>query len=151
MHTVRFAQAQKRLLFCPLPIEKEKQASQYDGIWWLLRQKKAQHFNANLTEEYEQLLELLEIQRKILLDHVEVTTHQLGLVEQVTEEPQPVPSILQSPSEEKVQEELTLVAQLPKTDAKKQKRRDIQKQKKNGGQGLRKKVTEIQDSIQRLF
>ena len=45
MHTVRFAEDQKRLLFCPVPLQEESEEKQYAGIWNLIRSKRATPFN----------------------------------------------------------------------------------------------------------
>lgn len=47
MHTVRFAQEQERLLFCPQPLKSEQYRTQYTGILELIRQGKAKAFDAD--------------------------------------------------------------------------------------------------------
>jgi DNA processing protein len=44
MHTVRFAEDQKRLLFCPVPLQEESEEKQYAGIWNLIRSNRAKPF-----------------------------------------------------------------------------------------------------------
>ncbi len=64
MHTVKFAEAQNRLLLCPKPIANEKGLKQYAGILELIRTQRAREFQA---EDYESLLTLLQEQKQKLL------------------------------------------------------------------------------------
>lgn len=56
MHTVRYAERQKRLLLCPRPIELEKTLTQYTGIRYLIDSQRATSF---ASDQYGQILELL--------------------------------------------------------------------------------------------
>jgi len=47
MHTVGFAEQQKRLLFCPRPLSVESKAKQYEGINELIRSGRAESFQAD--------------------------------------------------------------------------------------------------------
>ena len=118
MHTVRFAQAQKRLLLCPVPVEEEKQAPQYEGIWWLLKQKKACYFRMNQPETYEPLLiRLDDTRRKMLTDRVEAVAQQTALTIQQREAiERPIHTVPQQPTEQAlriVQQTLDTVMQSP--------------------------------------
>lgn len=46
MHTVRYAENQKRLLFCPSPLKEEGHCKQYAGIWLLIRSQRAKEFQS---------------------------------------------------------------------------------------------------------
>jgi DNA processing protein len=59
MHTVKFARAQKRLVVCPRPVEAEKTAVQYEGIWFLIREGKVRSFSADNEQHYTTLEETL--------------------------------------------------------------------------------------------
>lgn len=64
MHTVRFAEVQNRLLFCPKPLAIESHLKQYAGIVELIRTHRAIEFQA---EDYGSLQGfLLERKRKLL-------------------------------------------------------------------------------------
>jgi DNA processing protein len=78
MHTVRFAEAQNRLVFCPRPLDKESHLSQYAGIHMLLRSKRALEFEA---KDYETVL-------KRLAEHSELLT---GIPSTVAEMPKLTP------------------------------------------------------------
>lgn len=87
MHTVRFAEAQNRLIFCPKPLEQESHRSQYAGIHLLIRSKRASEFQA---KDYETVL-------KRLAEHSELLT---GIPSSVQEMPNVTPEddwILTSP------------------------------------------------------
>jgi DNA processing protein len=64
MHTVRYAEAQGRLLLCPKPLESEQDLKQYAGISELIRSSRAREFRG---EDYESLLELFQEHKKKLL------------------------------------------------------------------------------------
>jgi DNA processing protein len=64
MHTVKFAEAQGRLLFCPKPLESEQGLKQYTGIFELIQTNRAREFQG---EDYESLLMLLQEHKKKLL------------------------------------------------------------------------------------
>ena len=53
MHTVRFAEAQHRLLFCPKPLPEESNRKEYGGIWQLLRANRATEFQ---REDYTSVI-----------------------------------------------------------------------------------------------
>lgn len=77
MHTIGFAQKQKRLLFCPEPAKEEQQDPQYEGIWQLLKQKKASSFSLNKPETYEPLFIKLDEKRRALLpQHISAKAEQ---------------------------------------------------------------------------
>lgn len=78
MHTVRFAEAQNRLIFCPRPLEQESHRSQYAGIYLLIRSKRASEFQA---KDYETVL-------KRLAEHSELLT---GMPSAVQEMPNVTP------------------------------------------------------------
>lgn len=63
MHTVRFAEAQNRLIFCPRPLEQESRRSQYAGIYLLIRSKRASEFQ---SKDYETVLKRLAEQSEVL-------------------------------------------------------------------------------------
>jgi DNA processing protein len=64
MHTVKFAEMQGRLLFCPKPLASEQGRKQYAGIFELIRTQRAREFQA---EDYESLLALLQEHKRKLL------------------------------------------------------------------------------------
>lgn len=64
MHTVRFAEAQERLVLCPQPLADEADQPQYAGIWHLIRSGRARAFQA---ENYADLMAELERHRQRLL------------------------------------------------------------------------------------
>lgn len=69
MHTIRFALAHQRFLFCPEPAKEEEHDPQYEGIWWLIKQNKADCFRLDQPETYEPLfVKLNQIQRTLLVD-----------------------------------------------------------------------------------
>jgi DNA processing protein len=65
MHTVRFAEQQRRLLLCPRPIQGEQHLRQYAGIRALIESQRATPFSG---DEYEQVLGLLNNRRRELLE-----------------------------------------------------------------------------------
>jgi DNA protecting protein DprA len=64
MHTVRFAEQQRRLVLCPRPIQAEQASKQYAGIRALIESHRAQPFSG---EEYDRVLECLKERRTELL------------------------------------------------------------------------------------
>lgn len=66
MHTVRFAQAQGRLLFCPRPLDPEMSAPQLAGIKMLLETKQAEPFDRNDYEVIHNRLQ--EFAQELLKD-----------------------------------------------------------------------------------
>jgi DNA processing protein len=69
MHTVRFAEAQNRLLFCPKPLAVESHVKQYAGILELVRTHRAIEFQG---EDYGSLQSLLLERKRKLLGSAEV-------------------------------------------------------------------------------
>lgn len=63
MHTVRFAEAQNRLVFCPRPLDQESDLAQYAGIHLLIRSKRALEFEA---KDYESVLKRLAERSELL-------------------------------------------------------------------------------------
>jgi DNA protecting protein DprA len=57
MHTVRFAEEQERLLFCPVPLNLETEKKQYAGIWQLIRSNRAKPFH---SQDYPELLAIVQ-------------------------------------------------------------------------------------------
>jgi DNA processing protein len=53
MHTIHFAKEQKRYVFCPRPAVAEEQAKQYEGIWFLIREKHVPCFTIDRDRNYE--------------------------------------------------------------------------------------------------
>lgn len=97
MHTVRYAEQQRRLVLCPRPIQGEQFLTQYAGIRTLIESQRAIPFSG---EEYAQVLEFLNNRRAELLkispdasitqlteDPVGITAD--GLSEQKSTEPKP--------------------------------------------------------------
>jgi predicted Rossmann fold nucleotide-binding protein DprA/Smf involved in DNA uptake len=67
MHTVRFAEDQKRLLFCPIPMQEEGEKKQYAGIWQLIRSHRAKSFQ---SQDYPELLAIAQSHKlKLMLDY----------------------------------------------------------------------------------
>jgi DNA processing protein len=64
MHTVEFAERQKRLLFCPRPLNVEGSAKQYEGINELIRSGRAKPFQA---DDYSAVLDKIEERRSSLM------------------------------------------------------------------------------------
>jgi DNA processing protein len=64
MHTVRYAEQQDRLIFCPRPIEIERSAKQYVGIRSLIENRRAVPFSG---DEYDRVLQSLVQRRNALL------------------------------------------------------------------------------------
>ncbi len=56
MHTVRYAEQQKRLLLCPRPIDQESSLKQYAGIRRLIETQRAKPF---AMDQYGEILEIL--------------------------------------------------------------------------------------------
>ncbi len=56
MHTVRYAERQKRLLLCPRPIDQESSLKQYAGIRRLIETQRAKPF---AMDQYGEILEIL--------------------------------------------------------------------------------------------
>lgn len=56
MHTVRYAEQQKRLLLCPRPIEQESSLKQYAGIKRLIESHRAKSF---ASDQYGEILNML--------------------------------------------------------------------------------------------
>jgi DNA processing protein len=56
MHTVRYAEQQKRLLLCPRPIDQESSLKQYAGIRRLIETNRAKPF---AMDQYDEILETL--------------------------------------------------------------------------------------------
>jgi DNA processing protein len=69
MHTVRFAEAQNRLVFCPKPLAVESHVKQYAGILELVRTHRAIEFQG---EDYGSLQSLLLERKRKLLGSAEV-------------------------------------------------------------------------------
>jgi DNA processing protein len=68
MHTVRFAEDQKRLLFCPTPLEGEKDKTQYAGIWQLIRTNRAKAFQSK--DDYPEIVnQLRDHKAKMIREH----------------------------------------------------------------------------------
>jgi DNA processing protein len=65
MHTVRFAEKQHRLLFCPTPIEGEQHLKQYAGVAALLHSGRAQAFQ---SRDYDRVLSAVNVHLNKLLD-----------------------------------------------------------------------------------
>src|SRR5439155_8681582 len=80
MHTVRFAELQKRLLLCPKPLVTEQGLKQYAGVIDLIQTRRARDFQA---DDYPSLLTLLEEQRQELLTTDDDREPVLSLPEQV--------------------------------------------------------------------
>ena len=68
MHTVRFAETQKRLLFCPAPPQQESKCKEYAGIWHLIRSGRARPFDP------EVLTQIREYKSRIVQEHGLVDT-----------------------------------------------------------------------------
>jgi DNA processing protein len=56
MHTVKYAEQQKRLLLCPRPIPQESNLKQYAGIKRLIESHRAKEFS---NDQYDEILKLL--------------------------------------------------------------------------------------------
>jgi hypothetical protein len=68
MHTVRFAEAQHRLLFCPTPLQEESSQKQYAGIWQLLRSNRATPFQSR--EGYSEIISRVrEHKARLIAEH----------------------------------------------------------------------------------
>jgi DNA processing protein len=63
MHTVRFAETQKRLLFCPTPPQQESSRKEYAGIWHLIRSGRAKPFDP------EVLTQIREYKSRLVREH----------------------------------------------------------------------------------
>jgi DNA processing protein len=68
MHTVNFARNQERLIACPIPLKSEGHATQYEGIYALLRQQNMAiyPFKAGQVEQYDILEQLQLIRQQVL-------------------------------------------------------------------------------------
>jgi len=55
MHTVRFAKEQHRYVICPQPVAAEERAAQYEGIWFLIREKRVPSFSIDQERTYEMI------------------------------------------------------------------------------------------------
>ena len=64
MHTVRYAEQQKRLLLCPRPIDQESSLKQYAGIKRLIESHRATAF---ASDQYSEILNTLAKSRESLL------------------------------------------------------------------------------------
>jgi len=81
MHTVRFAEVQNRLLFCPKPLAVESHLKQYAGILELVRTQRAIEFQAEdygslqglLLERKQKLLSSAEVMAEVPIDTVSVS------------------------------------------------------------------------------
>ncbi|HEU5375282.1 MAG TPA: DNA-processing protein DprA [Ktedonobacteraceae bacterium] len=60
MHTVRFAEKQKRLMICLRPAPEEASAKQYEGIWSLIHEKK-RALDPTREESYERCQHLFSL------------------------------------------------------------------------------------------
>jgi DNA processing protein len=65
MHTVRFAEAQRRLLFCPTPLQEESGRKEYAGVWQLLRANRATPFQ---SKDYSELITKIREHKAKLID-----------------------------------------------------------------------------------
>jgi DNA processing protein len=66
MHTVRFAEAQRRLLFCPTPLQEESGRKEYAGVWQLLRSSRATPFQSR--EDYSEVISRVREYKSKLID-----------------------------------------------------------------------------------
>jgi DNA processing protein len=66
MHTVRFAEAQHRLLFCPKPLPEESERKEYAGIWQLIRSNRAIAFQSR--EDYTDVISRIREQKAKWID-----------------------------------------------------------------------------------
>ncbi len=57
MHAIRFADEQKRYVICLQPPSSEEHEKQYDGVWYLLREKKKACLDITKIEHYERCLQ----------------------------------------------------------------------------------------------
>jgi DNA protecting protein DprA len=64
MHTVRYAEEQKRLLLCPRPIDLESSLKQYAGIKRLIESQRAKPF---AIDQYNEILDVLSKSRVAIL------------------------------------------------------------------------------------
>jgi DNA processing protein len=67
MHTVEFAEQQKRLLLCPRPLNGEQHLKQYAGIAALIESKRATPFQ---SEDYDAVLERVRAHGRLLNEKV---------------------------------------------------------------------------------
>ena len=65
MHTVRFAEAQHRLLFCPTPLQEESNRKEYAGVWQLLRTNRAVAFQ---SKDYSEVISKVREQKAKFID-----------------------------------------------------------------------------------
>lgn len=104
MHTVKYAEQQKRLLLCPRPIPQESTLKQYAGIKRLIESHRAKEF---ANDQYSEILETLSKSLQVLVgagiskldklivthvdnDHV-ITTSDQEQVEEKREKPKKTP------------------------------------------------------------
>lgn len=64
MHTIKFAEQQNRLIFCPRPLDAEMRLKQNAGIMMLIRTGKAREFR---HDEINKLMQALQIHKDVLL------------------------------------------------------------------------------------
>jgi DNA processing protein len=64
MHTVKYAEQQKRLLLCPRPIPQESSLKQYAGIKRLIESHRAKPFD---SDQYSEILETLSKSLQVLV------------------------------------------------------------------------------------
>jgi DNA protecting protein DprA len=69
MHTVRYAERDNRLLFCPIPLDGDRPESAWAGIRLLLRTNRAQPFD---KATYEKVLMRLQVYEPILMSGQEI-------------------------------------------------------------------------------
>lgn len=73
MHTVNFAKEHQRYIICPRPVAAEEGAAQYEGIWFLIQEKKIPSFSIDQERAYEMIQDrfqallprLLEIRKPV--------------------------------------------------------------------------------------
>jgi DNA processing protein len=64
MHTVKYAEQQKRLLLCPRPIDQESSLKQYAGIRRLIESHRAKSFD---SDQYSEILDTLSKSLQVLV------------------------------------------------------------------------------------
>lgn len=87
MHTVRFAEAQRRLLFCPTPLQEETNRKEYAGIWQLLRSNRAVAFQSR--EDYTDVISRIREHKAKWMNEYHLTDTPLPPRPKPTEIPQP--------------------------------------------------------------
>lgn len=80
MHTVRYAERDNRLLFCPIPIDGDTSESAWAGIRMLLRTNRAQSFDKS---SYEQVLTRLQVYETVLRSNRETPVEDVETVKAV--------------------------------------------------------------------